>query len=338
MPEPGTGGMPEPNTGGVDGVAGAPVDGGMSGAGGGGGFDITDVVKTAGCGKAFSGQSGAKVTIQTSGVKDADCADKLNGVPKCGPWSTPRDYYVYLPQNYDPTHAYTLIFQGPGCGGNGTNVYSLDNNVNNTAIRVGLTPGPNSLGHATNENQGCFDDREGDDSIDFVFYELLFDKLSTEICFDKNRVFASGNSTGGYLANELGCKYAGDPLRPIRGVLVNTGGLPTEPQWTPTCTNAPMAGMWVHEIGDTTQPFNGNKVAIDRAMKVNGCTIGTSYDTAQFDNYPIGGGNLDSTCKKLKGCPALYPLVVCALPGNQHGSHDSIVNPSFATFVTGLQP
>ena len=35
-------------------------------------------------------------------------------------------------------------------------------------VRVGLTPAPNSIGHGTNENQGCFDDKEGDDSVDWV--------------------------------------------------------------------------------------------------------------------------------------------------------------------------
>jgi poly(3-hydroxybutyrate) depolymerase len=241
-----------------------------------------------------------------------------------------------LPQNYDKTHPYTLIFQAPGCGYTGAAVYPLTNNVNDTAIRVGLTPGPNSLGHGVYPEQSCFDSHEGDDSIDFVFYETLFDRLSAELCFDKTRVFASGDSIGGSLANELGCKYAGDALRPIRGVLVNTGGLPTQPAYAPSCVNQPLAGMWVHETGDLTTPFSGNKVAIDRAMKVNGCNIGTSYDTAQFQNYPIGGGNADSTCQKIKGCPDLYPLVVCALPGNQHGSHSAVVNPGFATFVTGL--
>jgi hypothetical protein len=52
-----------------------------------------------------------------------------------------------------------------------------------------------------------------------------------------------------------------------------------------------------------------------------------------FDNYPIGGGNPATTCKKIRGCPELYPLVVCALPGNGHGSHDGVANPGFATFI-----
>lgn len=333
------------STGGSAGASGAGTSGsagasGSAGTGTGGGTavggEITKVVKSMGCGKPFAGTSGAKVTIQTMGTKDANCADKLNGVPKCGAWSTPRDYYINMPANYDMNRAYPLIIEGPGCGGNGTNIYPLPN-IANDSIRIGITPGPNSLGHGTNENQGCFDDKEGDDSIDWVFYEDFYDALNQTVCFDRNRLFSAGNSSGSWFSNELGCKFTGDAMRPVRGVLPNTGGLPTEPQFVPTCTNKPMAGMWVHEINDGTNPFAGNKVAIDRALKVNGCTGATSYDAKvaanEIQDFPIGGGKPDNTCKLLKGCPEIYPLVVCALPGNQHGGHDDVVNPGYPVFL-----
>jgi hypothetical protein len=273
-------------------------------------------------------------TIVTMGTKPAGCADSL-----CGPWMYTREYFVTLPTGYVNTRAYPLVFQGPGCGATGTANYPLNDgmggpgSVGNSVIRVGLTPPPNTIGHATNPGQGCFDDKEGDDSVDWVFYENLWDKLAAVLCFDKNRVFASGNSSGAWFSNEVGCKYAGDPLHPIRGIMPNTGGLPTEPQYVPTCTNKPMAGMWIHEINDATNPFSGNKVAIQRAMQVNGCTIGTNYDNTMFDDFPIGGGNPATTCKKIRGCPDIAPLVVCALPGNGHGSHDNVANPGFSTFI-----
>ena len=289
--------------------------------------DVTKIVPTAGCGKLPA--PAGRGTIQTMGTKAPNCADS-----NCNPWSYLREYFVFLPQGYDSGKAYPLVFQGPGCGGTGQNVYPLNNNVSNTVIRVGLTPPPNAIGHATNPGQGCFDTNEGDDSVDWVLYENLHDRLADLYCIDKNRVFASGNSSGAGFANELGCKYAGDPTRPIRGVLSNAGFLPTNPASVPTCTTKPMAGMWVHEVGDPETPFNGSKVAINRAMSVNGCAIGTSYDNATFDDFPIGGGNNASTCRKIRGCPDLYPLVVCALPGNAHGSHDNVVNPGFSGLIS----
>ncbi len=266
-------------------------------------------------------------TIPTMGTKPDDAADSTKG-----PWSYEREYFVTLPQGYDNSKAYPLVFEAPGCGGKGTDVYPLDNNVDNTVIRVGLTPPPNDIGHATNPNQGCFDDREGDDSVDWVFYENLYDKLAGQLCFDRNRVFSVGNSSGSWFSNELGCKYAGDATRPVRGVMPHSGGLPTDERYVPTCTKKPMAGMWVYEVADVNNPFATSKVAIDRAMVVNGCTCAT-YDTAQFDDFPIGGGIAGSTCKRITGCPDLYPLVVCGLPGTGRGGDDNVVNPGFSTFL-----
>jgi len=160
----------------------------------------------------------------------------------------------------------------------------------------------------------------------------VWDLLATQVCFDQNRVFASGNSSGAWWSNELACKYSGDATHPIRAIGPNTGGLPTDPTRVPTCTNSPMSGMWIHETNDSTNPFSGNKTAIARAMMVNGCTPGTTYDDATYMDYPIGGGQPDNTCKKMIGCPELHPLVICELPGNGHGSHDNVANPGFSTF------
>jgi hypothetical protein len=325
------------------GAGGAAPAGGAGGAPAGG---ITKVAPTAGCGMAppgafMPGQTSGKQTITTMGTKMTGCAD--HGV--CGAWTYPRDYYVTLPAGYVNTKAYPLVFEGPGCGGSGTDVYPLTGpaagnaqNANNTVIRVGLTPPPNAINHATNPNQGCFDDKEGDDSVDWVFYENLWDKLAGQICFDKNRVFATGNSSGAWFSNEVGCKYAGDPVHPIRGIMPNTGGLPTETAYVPTCTNKPMAGMWVGETNDPENAFAGNVVGINRAVAVNGCT-GGNWPNAPTADYPIAGSTM--TCKQLTGCPVLYPLVVCLLVGNAHQSHDTIANPGFSKFLqffsTGAQ-
>lgn len=301
------------------------------------------VRRTAGCGVAPTQQLGTfvKHSLVTSGTKAHDCAAKdSDGKPVCGPWTVAREYAVSLPAGYDPNRAYPLVLQGPGCGGSATDVYTLENaagpGVGSQVIRVGFTPPPASVGHGTNPNQGCFDDKESDDSVDFAFYEQLLDNLKKELCYDESRVFAVGNSSGSWLANELGCKYAGDMRgHAIRGVIANTGGLPTEPAFRPTCSNAPMAGMWIHEVGDPTNPFSGNLVAINRALVVNGCSSKT-YETTPFESYPIGGGNPDSTCKRAQGCPDAYPVVVCALDGNAHAPHDNVVNPAASTYLSQL--
>lgn len=330
----------------ADDAGGAPSAG--SEATGGSGPDDPDAVKPAlGCGKPATQALGefVKYTLLTSGVKDAQCADSLNGVPKCGPWSVERDYFVWLPPDYDPHKAYPLVIQGTGCGGIGNQVYSLSTTntgagVDGSVIRVGLSPPPVSIGHGTNPNQGCYDDKEGDDSVDFVFYERLLDELRGELCFDQNRVYASGTSSGSWLANELACKYAGNQAGyAIRAVATNEGGLPTEPQFAPTCSQAPLAGLWVRLAGDLGGGFDATKFAIARAMKVNGCA-NTDYDSAvalkQVENFPIGDGNADDTCQRILGCGDSNPLVVCTVQANGHGGHDWVANPAFSTFFKKL--
>jgi predicted esterase len=337
------------------GVGGEFPSAGAAAGGAGGAADPNELLKvkpSPGCGKDPTVELGMQVkqTIQTSGVKEPDCADKLGGVPKCGPWSLLREYYVTLPADYQKTQPYPLVLQAPGCGGNGTNVYSLSPTntdvgagVNGSVIRVGLTPAPNSIGHGTNENQGCFDDKEGDDSVDFVFYENLLDKLKTELCYDESRVFAVGNSSGAWLSNELGCKYAGDTKgHAIRGILPNTGGLPNDPKFSPTCSGKPLAGFWIYENSDSGGGgFNGNIYAISRAMTAASCMV-PNYSGAvaggYVENFPIGNGMPATTCQRMLNCAAPYPLVVCALPGNVHGGHDDVVNPGFAAFLNLLAP
>ena len=115
-------------------------------------------------------------------------------------------------------------------------------------------------------------------------------------------------------------------------MMANTGLLSTDPKLAPACTTKPMAGMWISETGDTQSPWMGQKVAIARAMKVDGCTIGTGFDDAELDPFPIAG-NPDGTCKRIKGCPASTPLVVCLILGNNPASHPSVANPGFSAFT-----
>jgi len=337
-------------TGADAGASGSGGGGGQApgGAGGSGGADPTAIQKvkpSPGCGQEPKQALAefVKYTIQTSGVKDADCAAKLGGQAKCGPWSVPRDYYVWLPPAYAKTQAYPLVVQGPGCGATGTDVYSLsptntDANagVDGTVIRVGLTPPPVSIGHGTNENQGCFDDKEGDDSVDFVFFEKLLDTLKAELCYDENRVFVAGNSSGAWLANELVVKYAGNTKGyAVRGVIANTGGLPNEPRFAPTPSGHPYAGLWVFEVDDAGAGFSSPKYAIDKAMRAAGC-VANGYDTAQLEAFALGGGPLATACKRIAGCSTLFPLIVCPLAGNGHGAHNEIVNPGSAAFIDML--
>jgi hypothetical protein len=334
----------------VGGGGGAPSSAGTSGDGAGGlpplpdPNDVLKVKPSAGCGQDPMQASAVfvKYTIQTSGTKGPNAADSTTG-----PWTYARDYYVWLPPSYDKQKAYPLVLQGPGCGGTGLDIYSLSPSddgvgvgVSGSVIRVGLTPPPNAIGHSTNPNQRCFDDHEGDDSVEWPFYEALIDKLKSSLCYDENRVFAGGNQSGSWLANELACRYAGNTAGyAIRGVAVNGGGLPFEPAYLPTCTSAPMAGIWVEDsegIDNINAPTTPWYLAVTRAMQVNHCSP-DAYANAMFADFPIGAHKPSATCKQVLGCPAEYPLVLCVLMNNGASDNADTVNPGIATFIQSLE-
>ncbi|HEY0714501.1 MAG TPA: hypothetical protein VGF45_17585 [Polyangia bacterium] len=289
---------------------------------------IMAVVPSPGCGKP-PGPIGLQ-TIPTMGIKPADAADT-----KSGPWSYEREYFVKLPANYDRNRRYPLVFQATGCNRRANNVLDFNDNADDTVITVGLTPPPVEIGHSeVGASVRCFDDKDKY-SVDVVFYENLYDRLAEQFCFDRNRVFFSGRNGGGWLADELSCKYAGDPTRPIRAVLSDPGGLPLDPRLHPGCSNRPRAGMWVHEEYVATGPYSARKHAINRAMSANQCEE-LIVDRAKFDPFPIGGGHPDSTCLKIRGCPELYPLVVCERPELGRFVNDEVAKPGFTTFIEVL--
>jgi poly(3-hydroxybutyrate) depolymerase len=302
-----------------------------------GSTDASAITRTSGCGTVPGpelgvpfGTAALEGAIQTMGRKPACCADGV-----CGAWSYARDYVVWLPKGYDNTKAYPLVFQGPGCGGAALNVLPLGD-AGAQVIRVGLTPPPNDIQRVNLPGQGCFDDDDGDSSVDWVFYEDLYDRLAAHLCFDRNRVFASGNQGGGSFADALGCKYAGDAARPIRGVLVDNGGLPAEPLYAPTCTTSPMPGIWIFKT-TSAAVVAASKRAISRAMVVNGCTTATTYDDATFEAFPIAN-NPAQVCQRIMGCPPPYPLVVCTLARGAQSGDEDVTSPAFSAFLSLFPP
>lgn len=263
-----------------------------------------------------------RYAVPTSGTKGADAI----GTP--GAWSYEREYFVELPQQYLPSKAYPLVIEAPGCAGSGTDVYRLK--VEGGVIRVGLTPPPDANGQPS-----CFDVKEGDDSVEWPFYEQVMEQLSARFCYDQHQVWAAGSSSGGFLVNELACRYASVPGYSIRGV-VALGGLPTSPASVPTCSRGRVAGMWIGDANDLSHPLAEVTTAVSRVMDLNGCTGGIDYDHWPYDDFPISTHPGSMICRQLMGCAAGYPVVFCPIPGFGRTSHEDIVVPGFAKLVEML--
>jgi hypothetical protein len=184
----------------------------------------------------------------------------------------PRTFWVRVPVDYDPTHAYRVVYLGQGCGGVGVanmNTYQLykeSEGGTEQAIYVALDI-PTDMA-----NQDCYDNNSGPTSQEWEAFELIHSVVDANYCVDNDNVFVAGYSTGGWLSNMWGCYFAGDGAHPANGVPGGAGAPPrrfapryhlrgqavvsgVEPDNNPPC-NGPVAAIWFHSRTDAN-PFAG---------------------------------------------------------------------------------
>lgn len=255
------------------GSGGAGVGGaGSGGAGGGGGM----AMRSPGCGRAPTLTSGSR-TIQSGGQN--------------------RSYILRIPDNYDRTRPYRLIFayhwrggtmqdvDGGGTSGATWSYYGLRAQANNSTIFVA----PQGIGNGW-PNSGGQDLRFTDDMLQLI---------EGDLCVDTRQVFALGFSYGGGMSYALAC------ARPavFRAVAVYSGAVLSG------CEGGtqPVAYLGIHGLSDGTLNITGGRSMRDKFVTNNGCT-------PQNPPEPRAG-SLTHTCTTYQGCRAGYPVAWCAFDG-----------------------
>jgi poly(3-hydroxybutyrate) depolymerase len=235
---------------------------------------------SAGCGKTPTLKSGRQ-SIQSGGQT--------------------RNYMIRIPENYDNTHPYPLVFafhwnggsmndiDGGGSSGYTWSYYGLreqaDKSDNNKMIFV--APDGISAGWA---NSGGRDINLVDD---------LLKLIKNDLCIDTTRIFALGFSYGGGMSYEIACARA----KVFRAVAVYSGAQLSG------CDGGsdPIAYLGIHGIGDGTCRIDGGRSLRDRFVRNNGCT-------AQNPQEPRSGSKTH-ICTDYDGCRSGYPVRWCAFDG-----------------------
>jgi poly(3-hydroxybutyrate) depolymerase len=258
-----------------------------SGSGGAGGSGSGTPMRSAGCGRAPTLTSGSK-TIQSG---------------------QSRSYMLRIPDSYDNSHAYRLIFafhwnggtmqdiDGGGTSGAAWSYYGLRAQANNSAIFVA----PQGIGNGWG-NAGDADLKLTDDLIKLI---------EGDLCVDTTQVFSVGFSYGGAMSYELA------NARPtvFRAVAVYSGGMLSGDAHT----TMPVAYLGIHGVSDGTLNISGGRTMRDTFVKNNGCT-------AMSPPEPSAGSG-KHTCTSYQGCTAGHPVEWCAFdgghtPGNVDGGGD----------------
>jgi poly(3-hydroxybutyrate) depolymerase len=330
---PNTPGAGTSGAGGFVGSAGTPGSAGMPGAGGHGGSVVgggsqglggsTSQGGTGGSSGSGAGTSGA-ATGGSSGAGTGGSAGAGGGnggsapSPGCGKDPTltsgtrmiqsggkSRSFMIRLPENYDKSHPYWLVFGFHWLGGTandvdsgGTSAYTwsyyglreqADESTDFQTIFVAPQGISNGWGNAGGE--------------DVTFTDDMLELIEEDLCVDTKHIFSIGFSYGGGMTKALGCQRPNvfRALAVLAGADFLSGG----------CDNTsttPIAFFGAHSINDGTNGYDSGIAILNRFAENNGCTMQTP---------PEPNGN-DHVCTQFAGCMAAYPVQWCAFNGGGH--------------------
>jgi len=306
-----TGGGGRGTGGAAGGSASGGAAGGSTGSGGAGGAGNGSApVPSKGCGVADGMK---KVTMGGSSVMSGlPTSTKLN-ITSGG---MKREFIIDIPANYDPNHAYRLIFswhQAYGSDvGNANGLHPANDGQNFNATNYAFFGLHREMTAANDTAIFIAPEGIGDLPWDYDRDVVLFDDLlalaDANLCIDDSRVFTTGFSFGAMMSYAL---TLGRPNK-LRGAVTMAAANYHFTQ--PTNGHVPIAYMGTTGMGDTTCPWGddnmGGKACDLQHAKDNGCTLpaGNAIPTAS-------PGSKKYMCYDFAGCKAGYPVKVCTFDG-----------------------
>jgi poly(3-hydroxybutyrate) depolymerase len=237
------------------------------------------------------------------------------------PSGTARQYYVKLPENYNSSHPYRLIFTLHALGGNAQQVtvgtggylpwYGLPALINDTRGAIYIAP--------TGLRSGWWN--TGGDDVTFL--KAVMDTVEADLCIDQDLRFSTGFSHGAAMSYILACSLG----KVMRAVAVLSGN-PSISGACPagTAANEPVAYYTQHGTHDSVLPIAQARQMRDRYIKNNGCASQTAPEPTQGQK---------SITTKYEGCKPGYPVTWVAFDGDHTPQpRDPGVSSTFAAINT----
>ncbi|WP_409467755.1 cellulose binding domain-containing protein [Streptomyces sp. HC307] len=235
---------------------------------------VSTAAPSSGCGKTPTLTSGTH-TIQTNGKN--------------------RTFILRIPDGYDRSRPYRLVFGFHWLGGTSTDVatgrtvetgtwayYGLQRLANNSTVFVAPQGLNNGWANAGGE--------------DVTFVDDMLRRIEADLCVDTTQRFALGFSYGAAMSYALACSRA----TVFRAVAVQSGGQLSG------CSGGtqPIAYLGVHGLRDNVLGISGGRAMRDRFVRNNGCTPQNPPEPAP--------GSLTHRITTYSGCSAGHPVVWAA--------------------------
>ena len=166
-----------------------------------------------------------------------------------------RTYRTYVPPAYDPQQPSSLVIALHGRPDNGSGfAYRLDmNGVAKANDFIVAYPDGIDLGWNYTRNAPLFPDNPVDDD---AFLAAMVDDLSVDLNIDRERVYVTGFSNGGFMTQRLAC-VAADDYAAFAVV-----GASFSQNFAALCSDStPVPILFMHGTDDPSIPWDGAVVA-----------------------------------------------------------------------------
>lgn len=216
-----------------------------------------------------------------------------------------REYFVYLPEGYDPDRPYPVVYQFHGCS------ESVDRHNNNVPVHG--HSGSDAIIVRGKAIESCWDTAPGGSGV--ALFDAMVPEVESQWCADPARRFVTGYSSGAFMTHRLAC-VRGDMIRGVASIAGGQGGN--------DCVGE-VAGLLIHDSGDPTVSIASSGAARDRLIEANGCD-------AEAPTTPTA----HPPCESYAGCDPELPVVWCQTMGEGHGRQDAFAGPAFWDFLSAL--
>jgi poly(3-hydroxybutyrate) depolymerase len=209
-----------------------------------------------------------------------------------------REYILSVPSDYDPNHAYKLIFGWHPWGGSAQQTqqmgyFGLQTPSNGQAILVApegqdFQDGGLGWGNAGGE--------------DIAFAHAMIDRFGAQLCVDQNRIFSTGFSFGAMFTFTLSC--TADSMQravaPMAGNTQTSGG----------CANGTRSVGMMSFVGTDDSLLTVHRQAVQVFVQRDGCsTQKTTMSPSWCDG--VAAQYQPCTCSQYTGCKSGYPVIEC---------------------------
>jgi polyhydroxybutyrate depolymerase len=188
-----------------------------------------------------------------------------------------RTYYTYIPTNIKEVNSTPLLFHLHGGGGTGQGTPGLTfGRFNELADEHGfIVVYPNAIEKNWNDGRPLEEVRAWEQDIDDVGFILnIIERIQNEYSIDKNRIFTTGMSNGGFMSSRLIC----DRPEVFKGAAVLTASI-SEEYFTKCTPQQPVSVLLMNGTADPLVPYDGGEVKVFKKKR------GTIVSTDDYINF-----------------------------------------------------